>query len=787
MRHGVERPGPFYEISDSPHSMAWGCQMDILVDESALEISEIETGRNFPEGAERMKSLELLAAWYTGKLLGRLPFSPSLFVLARNLLDEKAGDELDAQFLPFLRSEDSNLRSSGLIIRSVCRAMGQWLKPAGNEGAAVDPIFVRQKVMETFEATYKGKRFVDPNFPIRKKLARIFGLTKVEVNILCFHRLCDQHLDMNTYIEDFSSQEIGRVEAICADTDQTTVAGLINKDGKLVSMGFLQRRDHTSYSPLSDDMSSFFDNSDSFFSFVRPIVSQDEPSIYELSSFPVDSFSKDMIKAALRGKRGSILIHGIPGSGKTSFALETIRAAGRAAFSLSANGGLDDGRPAALRLSAAAHIVKNSGGILLVDEADTLLNTEKRTSEGERLSRAWLTEFMDQADFPLVWIANDIEYLHEAIRRRFLYSLEFGEQSECQRVMLWKKIIKMRGLEGLIPDEELAGLAKKHRVNAGGIEVALQGLATILAVEGDQTKRSPGVIVSEVLHRYELLVSGRSDAVQKNGRREDQFFLPEALNVDVPLGELSEALGGIASSIIERREREALGGLVFALDRREDAPEAKLLFSGPPGTGKTAYAHWLAESLGLRIDQKRASDLLDPYVGMTEKNIARAFAESETSGSILLLDEADTLFLDRGTAQRSWEKSQTNELLTRMEEFSGILICCTNLRSDFDSATMRRFQWKVTFDAPNASQRQLLYRRYFADLAAAPDETTLASLARLEGLCPGDFAAVFKALKLLRSSPREKELISPGELIGRLEKELSYKIKGGQRKIGFVG
>jgi SpoVK/Ycf46/Vps4 family AAA+-type ATPase len=72
--------------------------------------------------------------------------------------------------------------------------------------------------------------------------------------------------------------------------------------------------------------------------------------------------------------------------------------------------------------------------------------------------------------------------------------------------------------------------------------------------------------------------------------------------------------------------------------------------------------------MGLQMLQKRASDLLNPFLGGTERNIANAFAEAREANAFLVLDEADSLLLDRADAVRSWEISQVNEMLTWMEQ-----------------------------------------------------------------------------------------------------------------------
>ena len=234
---------------------------------------------------------------------------------------------------------------------------------------------------------------------------------------------------------------------------------------------------------------------------------------------------------------------------------------------------------------------------------------------------------------------------------------------------------------------------------------------------------------------------------------------PSVLNTDVPPETILEAIG----EFYARR----LPGDRFSMN---------LLFHGLPGTGKTEFACYLADSLDCELIQKRASDLLSMWVGGTEKAIAGAFAQAEESDAILLLDEADSLFLDRQHSQYSWERSQTNELLTRMEAYSGVLICCTNLLNSLDSAVLRRFAFKVAFQPLTEEGRIILFERFFpeTDLSVEAAE----HLARLDGLSPGDFKAVLSRIRLLYG-------LSAEQLVHELEVECGYKSKHSQ--IGFHG
>lgn len=145
---------------------------------------------------------------------------------------------------------------------------------------------------------------------------------------------------------------------------------------------------------------------------------------------------------------------------------------------------------------------------------------------------------------------------------------------------------------------------------------------------------------------------------------------------------------------------------------------------------------------------------------------ASAFAQAEDADAILLLDEADSLFLNREYSQYFWERPQTNELLTRMEAYSGVLVCCTNLLKNLDSAVLRHFAFKVASQPLTQEGRLEFFRRYFmeAELLVGAAER----LARLDGLTPGDFKAVISRTRLIPGTSAEA-------LVFELEAECAYK------------
>jgi SpoVK/Ycf46/Vps4 family AAA+-type ATPase len=177
---------------------------------------------------------------------------------------------------------------------------------------------------------------------------------------------------------------------------------------------------------------------------------------------------------------------------------------------------------------------------------------------------------------------------------------------------------------------------------------------------------------------------------------------------------------------------------------------------------------------------KKGSDLLSMWVGGTERNIAEAFEEARREEAVLVFDEVDGFLQDRRGAQRSWEVTQVNELLTQMESFEGVFIATTNLMENLDPASLRRFDLKLAFGWLRSEQAERLLRKECDILGIGePSAAALKRLKSLRRLTPGDFAAVTR-------QHRFRPITSAEELVERLAEECAVKEGGEGQRMGFA-
>ncbi|HUJ58533.1 MAG TPA: ATP-binding protein [Kofleriaceae bacterium] len=165
------------------------------------------------------------------------------------------------------------------------------------------------------------------------------------------------------------------------------------------------------------------------------------------------------------------------------------------------------------------------------------------------------------------------------------------------------------------------------------------------------------------------------------------------------------------------------------------------LFAGPPGTGKTMICSLLAKELGLELYRIDLSQVINKYIGETEKNLARVFDEAARGQVMLLFDEADSLFSKRTDVKSSHDRYanlEVNYLLQRMEAHDGVVVMTTNAETAIDPAFRRRIRFRVRFPAPDEAQRLALWQGMMPKEAQVAPDLDLRAIAQRYPLAGGN-------------------------------------------------
>ena len=458
---------------------------------------------------------------------------------------------------------------------------------------------------------------------------------------------------------------------------------------------------------------------------------------------------EEVVAGALRsGARGvNVLVYGPPGTGKTEFCKTLAARLGADLYSVGEADDEGDEPARQERLQdlrfAQRLLAGGSGSMLLFDEMEDLLSDPAdrwmplapfgSSRLRARGSKVYMNRLLERTPVPTLWTSNAARETCSTVLRRMTFALELRPPPCRTRARIWSRELERHGIEAT--EEDAGSLAREFDVAPG---LASGAVAAASLCGGDLTAVRRGV------RSLSRVISGEQPPADPGAPAR---FDPALIRADVDPVRLAERLEGTG----KRR--------------------FSLCLQGPPGTGKSTFVRYLAERLGLQVTQKRASDLMSMWVGQTEQQIAAAFAEARAEESILVFDEADSLLADRRGAERSWEVSQVNEMLTWMESHPLPFACTTNFGEHLDSATLRRFTFKIALDYLTPVQSKAAFRVYFG--TEAPPE-----IEELTTLTPGDFAVVRSKAEILG------HLQDPPALAGLLGAECEAK-PGHRGRIGF--
>lgn len=257
-----------------------------------------------------------------------------------------------------------------------------------------------------------------------------------------------------------------------------------------------------------------------------------------------------------------------------------------------------------------------------------------------------------------------------------------------QRIEHWKKKLgeKAEGLDNIILES-----SRRFRYERESIDKICEGL-----------KNMPYISEKDFVDacRAELEVD-LGDLAQKVMPRfdDEKLILPQ--EQDLQFQEIVTAMKSLTTVLYD-----------WKMSKAWNESGISVLFAGPSGTGKTMAAEILAIELGLPMYRIDLSQVVNKYVGETEKNLKRLFDAADVSDVILFFDEADSLFGHRTEAKDAHDRfanMEINYLLERMERFKGLAILATNRKKDLDEAFLRRLRYIINFTLPLETQRKKIW------------------------------------------------------------------------------
>jgi len=294
--------------------------------------------------------------------------------------------------------------------------------------------------------------------------------------------------------------------------------------------------------------------------------------------------------------------------------------------------------------------------------------------------------------------------------------------------------------------------------------------------DSDRLRTNPALVAAFEAHGVESPVSYATASEETRPLRADRVWIDALLEEYFDTGDEDGEDGGegetgmldlvtvrapeeiettLSDLVLTTDQEDEIAKLVKAIEHREYLAEiglrevGKLLFVGPPGTGKTTVSRALAHELGLPLVEVKLSMITSQYLGETAKNVEKTFEVAKRlSPCILFIDEFDSVAKTRRSDEHAALKRAVNTLLKSIDEVSLIrdevlLIGATNHPDQLDAAAWRRFDEIVNFPRPDREMRADILRVVARDMDIADfDPETVAD--RTAGLTGSDLRLVLR-------------------------------------------
>ena len=424
----------------------------------------------------------------------------------------------------------------------------------------------------------------------------------------------------------------------------------------------------------------------------------------------VRSRASHLVRVLSTEDRGRLVsIHGAPGCGRRSIAAAVASQLGRHTLELVLPDTLDPRAAEELVLLALRDAAAERAALIFVSDDSELL---ARISEG--FSRE-LEHHMNVTRSPAFVVRTSPAGQRDPLSR-LCYALPIPRPDARAREALWRRLLP----EGeRHPSLDLLRVSAQHELTGGQMVEAKE---RALAAARLRSPGAPQVAEEDIVAVAQGSVTGRMGGLGTPVATEFQW---DDLIVDADTRTLLEEVVSFAN-----HQHRVL--TEWGFDRLLPYGRGLLvLFSGPPGTGKTMAASIIARALGRELYAVDLSRIVSKFIGETEKSLARVFDVAEETKVVLLFDEADALFGSRTQARSSTDRYanlEVNYLLQRVETYEGVVILTSNFPAGIDKAFQRRIRFHVQFPEPDTETRARLWQ------ACIPPGCTVAPDVRFDKL-----------------------------------------------------
>lgn len=564
--------------------------------------------------------------------------------------------------------------------------------------------YVRSKASSFFAAVQKEfdklRKFDDTKSPAARNLQEnlaflkdALNLTKTDLAVLKFIVVKKEVRIFNNFLSSYDElnfREAAHILACMLQLPYEDMKLTLRKNSILDKAGIIDLHTHR------EDLRCMLDFDSDNFSGI--LMSKNEDKFSLISNFAApcekgtltrenyshikeyDILENYLKNASAKGTSGvNVLFYGRAGTGKSELAKLVAKTAKAKLYKVRTSdedGGAIDGVRRLNSYLLAQNFLDPKHNILLYDEVEDILNL---SGEDERLkNKAFLNEMLETNKVPTIWITNNIFCVDNAIIRRFDLVINVDVPKKRVREQMLSEICGDK-----LDKKTFKLLSKQENLAPAVINRAYKVSENL---DGDFSENFKTIVKNTLKAQWKNPFAKFSLKTKKGEKvKLPKSYSAEFINAEFDVQNLAQ---GIKAN-----------------------PNARICLYGLPGTGKSAYGAYIAKLLNRPYIVKKGSDLLDKYVGGTEQNIAAAFKEARKKKAVLVFDEVDSFLQDRTKAERSWELTQVNEMLTQMEKFDGVFIATTNLMDGLDKASLRRFDLKLEFKPLNAAQRVKLFEK----------------------------------------------------------------------------